>query len=365
MNKKGITLIELLTTLIIMGIIAVITTPIVLNSIESFKRKSFKTSVDAVIQAIRLDIKNVPTDKTVYYRVINGTLRYNNRTLETSGSLNGEGTVIVDENGKISLAIKYDKWCASRDFTDQDVIVSEEACNIPIIPSLIDYSWMEELTLNTNINNVDLTGFPNQPTTQGTNINSVVIDTNPWGKNDIIWKGNLDAGTNYEGGFYIGDSANTHFELNNRKNYRISIWVKNTGTTGTMLLYNTGTFTSQISGMESIPYTDGTDYSSNAVLSTDTRGEWILLVGYLYQYGSAYEATFPYAYRVNGTQLGSSVQPRKMTKDTKFGRFRTMRYNASDGYGYFYRPRIDLIDGNEPTIADLLAGIENSNLKNE
>ena len=51
-NKKGFTLIELLAVIVILAIIALITTPIVLNLINQSKEAANKRSVEAYAKAV-------------------------------------------------------------------------------------------------------------------------------------------------------------------------------------------------------------------------------------------------------------------------------------------------------------------------
>ena len=53
--KKGFTLIELLAVIIILGIIALITTPIIQNAINSSSEKAFENSVNALVNLVEMD----------------------------------------------------------------------------------------------------------------------------------------------------------------------------------------------------------------------------------------------------------------------------------------------------------------------
>ena len=51
MNKKGFTLIELLAVIVLLGIIAMITTPVVLNAINNSKKQSLQDTGYSIVQA--------------------------------------------------------------------------------------------------------------------------------------------------------------------------------------------------------------------------------------------------------------------------------------------------------------------------
>lgn len=361
--KKGFTVIELLAVIVVLSVLVFITTPIISGVVNTIRYKAFQGSVDGVIRTIEDDVNNIDYD-IANYRLFNGVIRNNNRVIEHKGTLPGEGTILVNTDGDIKLGIKYNNYCAIKDYTDNTITYTESAsCDIPIIPSIIDYSWLESLTLNTTITNAMMSSFAYTPTLYGL-YNRPVTDVNPWGKTDIMWKAENDAASTTDGGMYYGLNNNTHIPVNNKQNYRFSVWVKNVATTGSMQVHHTSTYSSQTSAIETITYTDGTSGGTVSSISTSNTNEWFLLVGYLYQYGSVYDNVPPTSvYRTNGAVV-ATTRPRKMNPTTLYALFRTPRFSSTDGYGYFYRPRMDLIDGNEPTITDLLNGQENSNIYN-
>ena len=50
MKKKGFTLIELLAVIVVLAVIALITTPVILGVIEKAKKGAFKNSVYGLIE---------------------------------------------------------------------------------------------------------------------------------------------------------------------------------------------------------------------------------------------------------------------------------------------------------------------------
>ena len=55
MKRKGFTLIELLAVIIILAVIALIATPLIMNSIEESRKSSFHVSVKNMIRAMEND----------------------------------------------------------------------------------------------------------------------------------------------------------------------------------------------------------------------------------------------------------------------------------------------------------------------
>jgi prepilin-type N-terminal cleavage/methylation domain-containing protein len=131
MNKNGFTLIETLVSIVIVSIIAVITVPIIGDVINSIKEQSFKASIEALIRTVRLDVKN-NVGVTTYYRIEDNKLTRSGEELKTKGSIEGEGYLIVDEDGGVALNINYSDKCATKEFSDSEVIITDSSCTVSI-----------------------------------------------------------------------------------------------------------------------------------------------------------------------------------------------------------------------------------------
>ena len=97
MKKKGFTLIELLAVIVVLAIIALIATPIVMNTIKSAKKGAAERSADSYIGAVetaiataKLDGKDIP----------DGTYQ-----IDGKGNLTGTGL----PNGKLTIDMKGNK----------------------------------------------------------------------------------------------------------------------------------------------------------------------------------------------------------------------------------------------------------------
>ena len=150
--KKGFTLVELLAVIIIIGIIATITTPIVLNVISTAKAKSFEDSTTLLLKASQNYYSSQSLEETVKlplqitFKNQNQTNTYTNAQtkkeetsteslLKYSGTNPDSGTIKIDKDGKISMAV-YNKSvgiCAIKKDTDKALTftkVSEAECGI-------------------------------------------------------------------------------------------------------------------------------------------------------------------------------------------------------------------------------------------
>jgi type IV pilus assembly protein PilA len=110
-NKKGFTLIELLAIIVILAIIALITTPIVLNLINQSKEAANKRSVEAYAKAVEYavmqyeynnngelptDDPNTATNPKTAYEKISSFIEYSNSDVHCLVQINGNGKGSVD-----------------------------------------------------------------------------------------------------------------------------------------------------------------------------------------------------------------------------------------------------------------------------
>ena len=109
-NKRGFTLIELLAVIVVLAIIALIATPIVMNTIKSAKKGAAERSADSYLKQLELTIaeaklENIPVSDGTYTINDKGNLEGNGLTTPLVVEMNGNkptgGTVVIT-NGEIS-----------------------------------------------------------------------------------------------------------------------------------------------------------------------------------------------------------------------------------------------------------------------
>ena len=133
MEKKGFTLIELLAVIIILAIIALISTPVILNVIERANKGAFENSAYGIIDAAKL-----------YYTEASLDGKNNKETftfpadtkLKLSGKKPSGGSVVLDEDGKIGLAIYNEKWCAVKGKDEEKITIKDYKdgeCEVPVV----------------------------------------------------------------------------------------------------------------------------------------------------------------------------------------------------------------------------------------
>lgn len=185
--------------------------------------------------------------------------------------------------------------------------------------------------------------------------NSRIIDTNPWGDLDIVWDtSNNDVESNADGGW-----NGTAFTPDRTKMYRFSTFIRRKvrgngsaylGPSGTVLTRSAGTATSN-------PYFNAFSWPASVA-----EGEWLLFTGHVWPEGSGTgDAHVDSAvYRMDGTKLFATGDFVFNSTMTSMGHRSYLYYSTMpETTQQWYQPRIDICDGTEPSIADLLNNIGN------
>src|SRR5690554_6205731 len=120
MKRQGFTLIELLAVIVILAIVAIIAVPSVINVIEDARKGSFKNSVYGIIKSAEYNhalktIKDSNPGEIKYTyadRVESSTP--DGYKLEYKGDKPENGTIIINEEGQVSLALHDGTYCAEK-----------------------------------------------------------------------------------------------------------------------------------------------------------------------------------------------------------------------------------------------------------
>jgi hypothetical protein len=184
---------------------------------------------------------------------------------------------------------------------------------------------------------------------------------NPWGQTGVIW-GSFPLGENNDDGGW----NTTNFNIDNTKLYRFSVWVKRTSST------SGGTFYfGMYAGGDGSRRMDNSAVEGNAYWSCIgtgglTQDVWYLFVGHVYPYNTTYTGRHPdtgYYFvnnpvkqgDVNGCNIGTGDL--KWSSNSTTGVHRTYHYYCVDNTTrlQFYDPRVDLVNGKQPSINELVA----------
>ena len=198
-----------------------------------------------------------------------------------------------------------------------------------------------------------------------TNENERVIGTDPWGNAAIVWESRPSGNGNADGGW------NTDYvAIDNTKLYRFSVWIKRTSSTsgGNFYLgmYSAGGTFGTLQGQDSSNNTN--PYWECPNTGSYNQNVWYLVSGHCYPYTEPNRAT-PHpdsgAYAADGK--GTKFKTLSCNTGTGDLRFRSDNTVALHRCYHFYcgdsttrlqwfEPRIDVCDGTEPSILDMLNG---------
>jgi len=187
--------------------------------------------------------------------------------------------------------------------------------------------------------------------------NSRILAEDPWGEEAVVWKSVPNAG------IYCSAQA-----IDNTKLYRMSWWEKRVENA-------TATYARYYAGLNGYGSVNGVAYRSTGAINTNPyfwnssavptsadlpAGEWILVVGHVWPAGSGTGSNHPDSgrYKVTG-RFGNISYDYVFLPETTSARSRTLSvYQANDPNVLHYTvyPRLDIVDGTEPTIAELLSG---------
>jgi hypothetical protein len=187
---------------------------------------------------------------------------------------------------------------------------------------------------------------------------SRITGTDPWGFSNTVWSSAPNGVSGPNGGW-----NGTAIPADMTKTYRFSVWVKRSSATATgsyyFGLYTNGTNSTIMlaGGVQANPYWD------IAAISSLTQNQWYLAVGFIFPYNytgttahpdsGLYTTASTTKVRINAGNAPSDVKfpPNATTMWSRCYHFYCTDITSSI---QFFQPRIDLVDGNEPTISQLL-----------
>ena len=123
MDKKAFTLIELLAVIVILGILALIVTPILINVVKDSNEKSYKLSADGYISAVNDYILSNQLDGK---KVENGKYNIKNLDVKISGKAPSKGSVEIYDEKVSSAQLLFDTYLVKYD--GKEVILTEKGC---------------------------------------------------------------------------------------------------------------------------------------------------------------------------------------------------------------------------------------------
>ncbi|MCT1526910.1 tail fiber protein [Sphingobacterium hotanense] len=180
------------------------------------------------------------------------------------------------------------------------------------------------------------------------NENSREWGETPQGNRSVLWKAAPNGDANADGGFISVD-----IPINPSKMYRYTVWIKKTNSKDGRTYLGTGYVINLDGTGNSNPY-----FWYGVLPELD---KWYLLVGFVHgsndpttqNYGGVYDG-------VTGKKVFSATDFKfaETSTSTKIRSFLYYDGNVNDRQ-YFYGPRLEEVNGNEPTIASLINNANN------
>ena len=219
-KKKGFTLIELLAVIVVLAIIALIATPIVMNTIEKSKKGTVIESANNLI-------------KSAEYYILQTKNRYGkvsvlDEKLNYSGNKPDLGEVEINKDGKSRIYTYLNGYCVTKDYENKSPYATKtrkEECNWFATDN---YETTEGsiITINNgNIKNYLIYGNSTQETRSGKNLfdkNNYSQDSTNIVQFDIT---NLEIGKTYT---FSSNIPITWFKISNARNGYGSVQYSNT-----------------------------------------------------------------------------------------------------------------------------------------
>ena len=201
------------------------------------------------------------------------------------------------------------------------------------------------------------TGF-NQ-LTNGDTSNQIVLSSLPDGSSGPVWRATSGASGNAQGGW---DGAAVSIE--NGKTYRFSVWTRRSSTSDSGTFYfgcasNTVSTFGGTGPFGQPPTVQSNPYFVAAPRSQLPQDVWVLFVAYVFSGGTAsnpFPASSGYYLGTDGTKLGDTVSYKWSNAGVAALRAYQFYTTAAGEVQDFWGPRLDIVDGTEPSVDMLLAG---------
>lgn len=192
-------------------------------------------------------------------------------------------------------------------------------------------------------------------------INTRVLDTNPFGVTDYVWDvSNQDATSDDDGGW-----STSEFAIDPTKTYRFSTWMRRKTIGNGSSYLGPHSNWGAVAGQYILNRSNGAENQNPYFYSGGWWGnanDWYLVVGHVWTAGSGTGSVHVDSgiYNTSGTKVASVTDYMwAPTNTTSF--HRSYLYYSTDvaTNQQWYQPRVDILDGTQPTIAELLNNIGN------
>jgi hypothetical protein len=214
------------------------------------------------------------------------------------------------------------------------------------------YDWPTDLS-----DDISATGsWPSYGRNGEVGINTRTLDTNPFGVSDIVWNvSNQDAASDDDGGWNTST-----FAIDVTKTYRFSTWMRRKTVGNGSSYLGPHSNWSAVPGEYILNRSNAAENQNPYFVAAAWWGvanDWYLVVGHVWAAGSGTGSAHPDSgiYNTAGTKIASCTDFMwAPTNTTSFQR--SYLYYSTDvtTNQQWYQPRVDALDGTQPTITELL-----------
>lgn len=121
MNKKnnyGFTIVELLSVIVVLGIILVIAVPRIMSAVNDSKKRALLNSAESIVRKVSEMVLINNAEESKY---IISNKQFIGSSLEVNGQLPTDGSIYIDENGKTALLLSEGNFCALKNFNNNKI----------------------------------------------------------------------------------------------------------------------------------------------------------------------------------------------------------------------------------------------------
>lgn len=144
-DRRGFTLIELLAVVVILAVIALISTPIILDIIQNAQKGALKNTAYGIVEAGNFNytseiLKTGDAHFTAFtYTDGVETSSPSGKKLDYKGTRPKTGLILVNSGGQISMAIYNGQYCAEKSYDEIEVTISQKTeADCKLIESLTE-----------------------------------------------------------------------------------------------------------------------------------------------------------------------------------------------------------------------------------
>jgi len=187
--------------------------------------------------------------------------------------------------------------------------------------------------------------------------NRRLLGRDPWNKETVLWEAGADVTSDSDGGW---NSSN--ITIDNTKTYRLSCWIKRSVSGNGFTYLGTNSSPALLNATTGVA--NGNPYF---MVNIPSNNDWFLYVGHIRPVGyigDVHQDSGMYSLDGIKVYAGNYIYDFAFVAGSSWIIHRSYLYYSTDltTRQQFVYPRVDLCDGNEPTITELLDGHDSRNV---